>query len=260
MESSSNKAEMAWSEENSHHFIELGRVYTPSRDEIQQAILDLIPAEHDAPFLAVELGVGSGWLSAAILDRFPTAHVLGLDGSATMLRETATRLQSFVGRFELRSFLLEDSSWLAEIGGPVRCFVSSLVIHHLDAMAKQMLYQDLFAHLDNGGAVLIADIVAPASAWERHYMARSWAAEVQRQSLTQTGSLQAYQQFVDDRWNWYEHPDPMDKPSTVPDHLRWLSEAGFDGVNVFWERAGHAIYGGYKTISSPAYMASTSLT
>ncbi len=244
---SSNNAEIAWSEESSRHFIEIGRVYTPTRDEIRDAILDLIPAERDEPFIAVKLGVGSGWLSAAILERFPAASVLSLDGSPPMLRETAAQLELFAGRFELRTFQLEDPSWLMGIGRDARCFVSSLVIHHLDAAGKQALYRDLHAHLDDGGAALIADIVAPRSEWERRYMARQWEAEVRRQSLAMTGSLQTYQQFIDDQWNLYEYPDPMDMPSTAPDHLRWLAEAGFDAVNVFWERAGHAIYGGYKT-------------
>jgi SAM-dependent methyltransferase len=242
----SNKPEIVWSEENSRHFIELGRIYTPARDEIQKTILDLIPAEHDEAFLAVELGIGSGWLSAAILARFPAARVLGLDGSPTMLQETAARLQQFAGRFELQLFQLEGRSWTMGIAPDVRCFVSSLVIHHLDAAGKQAHYRDLYAHLEDGGAALIADLVAPRSEWERWYMARWWDAEVKRQSLAMTGSLQAYQQFVDERWNWYEYPDPMDMPSTVPDHLQWLSEAGFAAANLFWERAGHAIYGGYK--------------
>lgn len=243
---SSGHTELAWSEESSRHFIELGQVYTPARDEIQQAILDLIPAQQDEPFLAVELGVGSGWLSAAILERFPASRVLGVDASPTMLRETAARLEPFVGRFELRPFRLEEPAWLAKLGHDARCFVSSLVIHHLDTAGKQALYRDLYGQLAAGGAALIADIVAPCSEWERRYMARWWEAEVKRQSLAITGSLQAYQQFVDDQWNWYEYPDPMDKPSTLPEHLQWLTEAGFSGVNVFWERAGHAIYGGYK--------------
>lgn len=238
-------ADNAWSEENSAQFIELGRIYTPARDEIQQAILDLIPAERDEPFLAVELGVGEGWLSAAILERFPAARVLGLDGSPTMLRATEARLRPFADRFETRQFQLEDRSWLEWIGGDVRCFVSSLVIHHLEGEGKQALYRDLRAQLVPGGAVLIADLIAPRSERERRYLAQQWDAEVRRQSLAMTGSLQAYQQFVDDHWNWYRYSDPMDKPSSLPDHLRWLTESGFVGVNVFWERAGFAIYGGY---------------
>jgi SAM-dependent methyltransferase len=239
-------ANIPWSEDSSRQFIDLGHIYTPARDEVQQAILDLMPADHDEAFLVVELGVGSGWLSAAILEHFPAASVLGLDGSPTMLRESEARLQPYAGRITLRPFRLEDRSWLAEIGHNVRCFLSSLVIHHLDADGKQTLYRDLYEHLGAGGAMLIADLVAPSSERERLYMARAYTAEVQRQSLEFTGSLQAYQQFLHDQWNWFEHPDPMDMPSTVHDHLRWLDEAGFATVNAFWQRAGHAIYGGYK--------------
>jgi tRNA (cmo5U34)-methyltransferase len=235
-----------WSEDHSRHFIELGRIYTPSRDEIRDTMLSLMPAAIDEPFLAVELGVGGGWLSAAILERFPRARVLGLDGSPTMLRETAELLAPFGDRFELRPFQLEDRSWFAAIGQDVRCFVSSLVIHHLDGAGKQQLYRDLHTHLDDGGGAILADLVAPRGEWERQSMARAWEAEVRRQSLAFTGSLDMYQQFVNDRWNLYEYPDPMDMPSTVPEHLQWLTEAGFGGANLFWLRAGHAIYGGYK--------------
>jgi tRNA (cmo5U34)-methyltransferase len=245
MESSDSSA-VAWSEADSRRFIELGQIYTPARDEIRESILDLIPAARDEPFLAVELGVGGGWLSAAILERFPAARVMGLDGSPTMLRETEVRLRRFAGRLELRQFRLENRSWLAEIGHDVRCFVSSLVIHHLDAAGKRALYHDLHELLEDGGAVLIADLVAPRSERERRYMARWWDAEVKRQSLAFAGSLDAYRQFVDQRWNWYAYPDPMDMPSTVPEHLEWLAEAGFAGADVFWVRAGHAVYGGYK--------------
>lgn len=238
---------LAWSEQDSAHFIEVGRVHIPSRDEIQHTIVDLIPAERDTALLAVELGVGAGWLSRAILEWFPAARIIGLDGSPAMLRETEARLApSFAGRFELRPFRLEDRSWLATIPDDVRCFVSSLVIHHLDAEGKRVLYRDLYAHLAPGGAVLIADLVAPRSAWERRYMAQQWDAEVKRQSLEVTGSLDTYQQFVDDHSNIYHYPDPMDMPSSVPEHLHWLAEAGFVGANVFWERAGHAVYGGFK--------------
>lgn len=245
---SSNDTGMPWSEADSWRFIERGRVHIPARDEIQETILELLPAERDEPFLAVELGVGGGWLCAAILERFPTARVLGLDGSPTMLRETEARLAPFAGRFELRQFRLEDRSWLAGVGhnGHARLFVSSLVIHHLDAAGKRQLYRDLYDHLEDGGAALIADLMAPRSERERRYMARQWDAVVERQSLALTDSYDAYREFVDDHSNWYTYPDPMDTPSTVAEHLAWLEDAGFVAANVFWERAGHAVYGGYK--------------
>ena len=63
---------------------------------------------------------------------------------------------------------------------------------------------------------------------------------------TPSGWLDFQEFFVRERWNIYEYPDPADKPSTLPDQLRWLEEAGFEGVDVFWARAGHALLGGYR--------------
>ena len=240
----SGDGQPAWQESNSRTFIDLGRILTPGRDEIQQAILDLVPAEQDESFLAVEIGTGSGWLSEALLRRFPAARVLGLDGSPTMLEQTELTLQPFAGRFELRRFRLEDPSWLADLRD-VRCFFSCLVIHHLDGLGKQRLFHDLHDRLEPGGALLIADCLEATGEWERRFMARSWDEIVRRQSLEMAGNLDAYQYFLDEHWNYYLYPDPFDKPSPLPDQLRWLEEAGFAGVDAFWLQAGHGVYGGY---------------
>ena len=64
-----------------------------------------------------------------------------------------------------------------------------------------------------------------------------------RRSSTAT---RAHEFFERERWNVFEHPDPMDKPSTLPELLRWMEEVGFEGVDAFWARAGHALLGGYK--------------
>lgn len=234
---------MSWSEADSRSFIDVGHVVTPSRSEIARTILTLMP---DDPGQVVDLGIGAGWLSQAILERFPRAQVLGLDGSPTMLHEAEERLRPFAGRVELRPFRLEERAWREEMPYGVSAFVSSLVIHHLDGPGKQRLYHDLYRKLGDGGWLLIIDLVAPGSERERTYLAQEWNAVVREQSLDLTGSLDTFERFVAGRDNWYEYPDPVDTPSSVPEHLAWLEDAGFQGVNLFWERAGHAIYGGYR--------------
>lgn len=52
-----------WTEADSEHFIDLGQVYIPCRQEIGEVILDLIPAESDESFPAIDLGIGAGWPS-----------------------------------------------------------------------------------------------------------------------------------------------------------------------------------------------------
>jgi len=226
--------------------MDLGRIYTPHRDEIEAAILRLIPARPDERFWCVDVGAGEGWLSQRVLQRFTAAQVIALDGSATMLARARDRLAPFGQRATVREFRLESDAWIAPLPGGVRCFLSSIVLHHLDPSTRWTLFRNLYRRLEPGGALLMADLVAPASEAEREYAAEFWDAEVKRQALEMTSSLLAFDRFEGDQWNWYRYPDPGDRPSRLLDQLKWLEEVGFEGVSTFWLRAGHAVFGGFK--------------
>lgn len=235
-----------WQESDSKTFLDLGRVFTPKRDEIEATILNLLPAQPDERFTCVDVGAGEGWLTQRVLQRFSAAQVIALDGSPTMLARARDRLASFGARADIRQFRLEDESWISNLPGGVRCFLSSIVLHHLDDATRWRLFRNLFRRLEPGGALLMADVIAPASDAERAYAADLWDAEVKRQAQEMTNSLLAFDQFDGDQWNWYRYPDPGDKPSKLLDQLKWLEEVGFGGVSVFWLRAGHAVFGGFK--------------
>jgi tRNA (cmo5U34)-methyltransferase len=238
-----------WLEADSELFASLGEVFTPGREEIERVLLEHVPAERDEPFLAVDVGCGQGWLSEAVLRAFPRSMVLALDGSPAMLRVASELLAPYGGRAELRTFRLEEPAWISGIEGPVRCFLSSLVIHHLDGAEKRELFRRLQKKLEAGGALLYADVVEARSEVGRRHMARAWDEEVRRRSLGIRGDESAYRDFVDREWNLFDHPDPMDKPSGTAEQLRWLEEAGFEGVDAPWARAGHAVFCAYKPAS-----------
>ncbi len=245
-----NDAPGAWDEDESKTFIEFGRAMVPGREEIERTLLDLIPAEPDEPFLAVEIGTGSGWLSAAVLREFSKAKILGLDGSPEMLKTAADLLGHYGDRAELRQFRLEDPSWTDELPQPVRVFLSSLVLHHLDGGGKRDLFVRLIDRLEPGGALLFADVMEPRTERARRHFAVAWEEEIRRRSVEIHGDGRAHEFFVRERWNIYDYPDPADKPSTLPEQLRWMEEAGFEGVDVFWARAGHALLGGYRPVAA----------
>lgn len=236
-----------WQETDSEAFARLGEVLTPGREEIGRALLDHVPARRGEPFLAVDVGCGTGWLAEAVLRGFPNSRVLALDGSEEMLRRAEGQLAPYGARAELRGFRLEDPAWPSRIGEPVRCFLSCLVIHHLSGAAKRALYRRLLERLEPGGALLYADVVEAKSEPGRAHMSRAWGEEVRRRSVSLTGDERAHRLFVEERWNVFEHPDPAtDKPSGAAEQLRWLEEAGYGGVDVPWARAGHAVFCGYK--------------
>lgn len=239
--------EKNWTESDTDLFLRYGRVFAPERDEWAKLFIDLIPAERDESFVAVDMATGGGWLAETILTYFPNAQIIALDGSPGMLQHTKERLSSFEGRITFRQFDLRDDSWLENLPDEVKSFVSSLAIHHLDLKQKQELFKKLYARLTDYGALWIADILKPANEKTRRSMSRSWDEITKRQSLELEGNTKAYDYFLNEKWNLFDYPDdPIDKPSTLFEQLKALEQAGFSSVDVAWAKAGHALFGGYK--------------
>jgi len=252
----------AWDEEDSRGFLDDGRFFVPEREQQIAAICTLMPEIQEPteltdapPAHVVELCCGEGLLSGALLARLPHAVVHGYDGSEAMLAHARAALAGHGDRFEARRFDLQDGEW-RRFPWPVHAFVTSLALHHLDGTAKRRLFADLAAALAPGGALVIADLVLPASPEATELAAAVWDLEVRRRSLDLAGDLRPYQRFVATGWNLFEDPaaDPTDTPSPLFDQLRWLAEAGLEAVDVYWMKAGHAIYGGRKprSVSQPA--------
>jgi tRNA (cmo5U34)-methyltransferase len=234
-----------WDEADSREFIDSGRIFVPDREEQIATVLDLIPEPGDG--LLVDLCCGAGPLTAALLERFPRARVLAMDLSPAMLEHVRTTLTAYTDRLQTRQFDLADASW-RRFPEPVHAFVSSLAIHHLDGEGKRKLFCDLAAALAPGGAVVIADLVRPASPAGQALAAKAWDEAVRRRALEIARDLAPYEVFRDERWNFYSDPDPdpIDQPSPLIDQLRWLAEAGLTGVEVHWLKAGHAVFGGFR--------------
>ena len=237
-------SDQAWSEESSQYFIDYAAYFVPDRATQIDTICALIPALA-APFHVVELCCGEGLLARTILERFPECHLHGYDGSSTMLEKARAVLQSFGERFTLHPFDLAAADWRS-FPWPVQAIVSSLAIHHLDGDQKHTLYHDLYRLLNPGGTLIIADLIQPAHSMGIQVAAQAWDEAVRQTALIRDGNETAFEVFQRDRWNIFHYPDPMDKPSGVYEQLRWLAEAGFSDVDVYWLKAGHAIYGGRK--------------
>lgn len=239
-----------WSEDDSTTFLDLAEIFVPGRAEQTNTLLQLIPAETDEDFTIVELAAGGGVLAQAILERFPLCHYIALDGSATMREQLARKVERFSNRIEIRAFELAEETWRNTLPSPLRCILSSLCVHHLSDEGKQQLFHDMAAQLEPGGALLLADVIEPATQQIANLFARQYDDIVRQQSLAIRGDLSGYEQFLQLKWNYFRYdyvdPESYDHPSRLNDQLNWLNEAGFSVVDCFWMQAGHAIYGGYK--------------
>jgi tRNA (cmo5U34)-methyltransferase len=240
-----------WTEDASAIYKQLADIAVPDREEQIASIVALIPFADDAAFQVVEAGSGEGYLSEVILECFPNASILALDGSESMRAATVDRLARFGDRFEVVPFDIEDLSWL-DLAEGAGCVVSSLCVHHLRGTDKQRMFTGLANVLRPGGALIIADLVEPRHSVVRQFLADTWDYEARHRSANRPGGDDGWNAFVEEEWNIYRVPDEMDRPSPLADQLVWLSRAGFDPVDCFWMNAGHAVYGGYLPGGSPA--------
>lgn len=233
-----------WDESDSGLYRKLAPAAVPARAEQLAVVAALLPWPRDEPFTALEAGSGEGALSATILGLYPEARVVALDGSASMRDAARRRLARFGDRYEVESFDLADPAWWSHIDG-ADALVSSLVVHHLDGPGKRRLYAEAAARLSERGAVVIADLVAPTTEVATELFAATWDEET-RGVARALRDKWIFEAFEETKWNFYRYPDPVDQPSALGDNLRWLTEAGLGGVDCFWLRAGHAVYGGFK--------------
>lgn len=144
----------------------------------------------------LDLGIGTGETSARVLDHHPDAELTGVDESPTMLDAAAARIGPRLVNAHVG--LLQDEL----PAGDFDLVVSALAIHHLEGPEKAELFRRLRVVVAPGGRFVLGDVVVPEDC---------------------SGT-------AIDLTNGY------DKPSTVSDQLRWLDDAGFEAVEVVWQR------------------------
>ncbi len=229
-----------WSEAESALYRDLSRYAVPQRERQIAIVVDRV-ARCAASGDVLEICCGEGLLTAALLDRLPDARVHAYDGSDSMLAATRARAGD-PDRLVTRRIDIAAADWRA-FETPLRAVVSSLAVHHLDGAGKRALFADLHAALAPGGVFALADVIRPETAAGNAIAAELWDEETRRRSLEIDGDLGGFEAFRRADWNHFRHAvlDPMDQPSTVAEHLDWLRDAGFVGVDLHWMTAGQMI-------------------
>ncbi|HEX2036580.1 MAG TPA: methyltransferase domain-containing protein [Chloroflexota bacterium] len=206
------------------------RRLVPCFDDFYRTAVELIPFESDAPLRVLDLGAGTGLLSAMIADAYPRATLTLVDLSPAMLALARERFagSSHAVRFEILDYATTP------IATGLDVVVSALSIHHLEDEQKQSLYRRCFEAIEPGGAFINADQVAgPTPALTRAYL-DTW----RRQVRAAGGS--------EDELRQGEERMRADRPAPLESQLAWLRAAGFRDVDCFYKHYMFAVFAGFR--------------
>jgi tRNA (cmo5U34)-methyltransferase len=216
----------------------------PLRSKMAEVLLEVLPLGSNEPLRCLDLGVGTGMLTARVLDAFPLATIVAVDGAEAMIDLCRARLGPAARRVE---FLVAGFQSMPADRLPPQSMdavFSAYALHHLTRQAKRGLIAQALRWLKPGAWFLNADLVA----------ARDPRVEQRIQILRETGivsrargdrrfltreSTRAYLAQLEAG----EH----DQPLTLEVDLETARQAGLRSVEVFWKEYREAVWGGPKT-------------
>ncbi len=209
------------------------RMLVPGFDGFYGAAVESVPFGREEPLRVLDLGAGTGILSAMVAGRFPKSRVTLVDISVEMLRVARRRFAGEQGRFEFR---VMDHARKPLPGKPrgYDLVVSALSIHHLTHGDKRELFDKIHGALADEGWFVNADqVLGPTPEKEREY-GEDWLRRVKLAGASD-GELSAALARM-----------KADKNATLEAQMAWLREAGFGSVESSYEDGRFAVYGGRK--------------
>ncbi len=206
----------------------LRRRLVPGYDQFYGAVIDVLSLGARPPRRVLDLGAGTGLLSAAVLASFPDVSLDLLDGSEAMLAEAVARLGDAVGAVHIADMAdpLPD--------GPFDAIVSALAIHHLDDLDKRRLFARAHQALVAGGAFVNAEQVAGPTDELTAIYTSTWERDCR--------ALGATEAELDGARDRMRHDRCVDLES----QLTWMRAAGFSAADCVYKSWRFAVLAGFK--------------
>ena len=206
------------------------RQLVPPFDDFYGTAVESIPHERDAAIRVLDLGAGTGPLSALVARAFPRARITLVDASPEMLGVARRRFADEPERVEMR--IMDYAR--EPLPGEYEVAVSALSIYHLDGTGKRELFRKVYGALCDGGVSVNADQVLGSTPEIEARYRETWLRQVRERGVGEEDLAAALVRM----WE--------DKPSTLEEQKAWLEEAGFRQVDCPYRNYSFAVYGGCK--------------
>ena len=218
-------------------FDEVADVYDESRkqlipcfDDFYGTVLDLVNLVEIPVRKVLDLGAGTGLLTAMVSEVLPEAEYTLCDISDSMLDVARKR---FDGNKLNTKYVVSDYS-IEPLDEKYDIIVSALSIHHLTGSEKEILFKRLFYNLNEGGMFINADQVLGETKEIDDVYRSAWIRQVMENGTTDETLEAAFERMK------------QDKMSTLSDQLLWLKDAGFKNVNCWYKSYSFTVYSGTK--------------
>ena len=207
----------------------------PCYEDFYTIPLEIIPFHQDRELRVLDLGAGTGLLSAGIAARYPRAQLVLVDLAPAMLRIAERRFAGGdAGRvtFQLLDYCKQP------LKGTYDLIVSALSIHHLADSDKEALFNRVCGILEPGGLFINADQVLGENAVAEKIYRRRWLQKVRESGISDEALTAARERMQEDRM------------APLSGQLAWLDRAGFTDVTVWYQYYNFVVYSGTKPLTT----------
>lgn len=193
----------------------------PRYDEMLSRLLDYLPSTSSS---VLELGCGTGNFSLSLAERFPDATLTFVDAAPEMLEITRARLTArhAAVTVERARFIEARFEELRFNPASFDLVASSISLHHV--LEKASVYRNLHIWLQPGGSFRFADQLRGATSSVHELNWKRW---LEFCRLDGHCSEEEVASLLD-------HAAAHDHYTTLAEHFRLLSQAGFTDLDCVW--------------------------
>jgi len=212
----------------SKKYDEQRRKFIPCFDDFYGAAVSVASVDSENPCI-LDIGAGTGLLSAFLMKRYPEASFTLIDISEKMLDMAKDR---FGNKSNVKYIAADYSKY--DFTEKYDLVVSAVSIHHLEDEEKKELYKKSYSILKEKGVFINADQVHGETPFIENLNKTTWKQHVEISGLPEEEILAGYERVK------------LDKDTCLDKQLDWLKEAGFCDVSCIYKYYQFAVMFGRK--------------
>jgi len=211
-------------DENAQEYDKIRELIIPCFHDLYNITQDLAESDEESPKI-LDLGAGTGLLTKYIFEKYTQSKYTLIDLSEEMLKVAKKRFKEH----DNFKYVVADYS-IQKFEESFDIIISSLSIHHLDDVQKEKLYKKIYDSLNPHGIFINVDqVIGPTPEIDKSYQ-KNWLKQIEENNFTGPEKDTAIERMK------------FDKPATLQNNLKWLSNCGFKDVDVFYKYYNFCIF------------------